>query len=58
MTLKVTHFVTKDHPMMKKPAMGADASVVIKRSEFNAGKYVPAVGDDVTITISLEAIKQ
>lgn len=57
-TLKVTHFVTKDHPMMKKPAMGADASVVIKRSEFNAGKYVPAVGDDVTITISLEAIKQ
>ncbi len=57
-TLKVTNFVAKDHPMMKKPALGADASVVIKRSEFNAGKYVPAVGDDVTITISLEAIKQ
>lgn len=57
-TLKVTNFVAKDHPMLKKAALGADATVVIKRTEFNAGKYVPAVGDDVTITISLEAIKQ
>ena len=56
-TLKVTNFVAKDHPMLKKAALGADATVVIKRTEFNAGKYVPAVGDDVTITISLEAIK-
>ena len=56
-TLKVTNFVAKDHPMMKRPALGADASTVIKRTEFNAGKYAPAVGDDVTITISLEAIK-
>ncbi len=57
-TLKVSNFVAKDHPMMKKPALGADATTVIKRTEFNAGKYAPAVGDDVTITISLEAIKQ
>ena len=56
-TLKVTHFVTKPHPMLKKDAIGADASVVIKRSEFNAGKYAPNVGDDVTITVSLEAVK-
>ncbi len=56
-TLKVTHFVTTAHPMLKKPAIGADASTVIKRSEFNAGKYAPNVGDEVTITLSLEAIK-
>jgi len=56
-TLKVTHFVTMDHPMLKKPAVGADASTVIKRSEFNAGKFAPNVGDEVTITLSLEAIK-
>jgi polyisoprenoid-binding protein YceI len=56
-TLKVTHFVSMDHPMLKKPALGADASVVIKRTDFNAGKYAPYVGDDVTITLSLEAIK-
>jgi polyisoprenoid-binding protein YceI len=56
-TLKVTHFVNMDHPMLKKPAIGADATVVIKRTEFNAGKYAPYVGDDVTITLSVEAIK-
>ena len=56
-TLEVNHFVNMLHPMAKKQALGADASVVIKRSEFNAGKYAPFVGDDVTITVSLEAIK-
>ena len=56
-TLKVTNYVAMPHPMLKKDAIGADASVVVKRSEFNAGKYAPHVGDDVTITISLEAIK-
>lgn len=55
-TLKVTHFVNTEHPMMKKDAIGADANVVIKRTEFNAGKYAPYVGDDVTITLSLEAL--
>jgi len=54
-TLKVGNFVAQPHPMNKKEAIGADASVVIKRTEFNAGKYAPYVGDDVTITISLEA---
>ncbi len=56
-TLKVTHFVSTAHPMMKKPAIGANASTVIKRTEFNAGKYAPNVGDDVTITLSVEAVK-
>ena len=57
-TLQVTHFANMPHPMMKKDAIGANASTVIKRSEFNAGKYAPGVGDEVTITVSLEAIKQ
>ena len=57
-TLKVTHFTNMEHPMMKKNAIGADATVTIKRSEFNAGKYAPLVGDDVTITVSLEALQQ
>lgn len=56
-TLKLTHFVAKPHPMLKKDAIGADATTVVKRSEFNMGKYVPYVGDNVTITISLEAVK-
>jgi polyisoprenoid-binding protein YceI len=56
-TLTVNHFATMPHPMLKKDAIGANASAVIKRSEFNAGKYAPNVGDEVTITVSLEAIK-
>ncbi|MBK6592080.1 MAG: YceI family protein [Burkholderiales bacterium] len=57
-TLKVTNYVNMAHPMLKNDAIGADATAVIKRTEFNAGKYAPSVGDDVTITVSLEAIKQ
>ena len=56
-SLKVTHFVSTAHPMLKKPAIGANASTVIKRSEFNAGKFAPNVGDEVTITLAVEAIK-
>jgi polyisoprenoid-binding protein YceI len=57
-TLKVSNYVNMPHPMLKKDAIGADASAVIKRSEFNAGKYAPNVGDDVTISVALEAVKQ
>ena len=56
-TLKVNSFVSTVHPMNKKEAVGADASVTIKRSDFGAGKYAPAVSDDVVITVSVEAFK-
>jgi len=55
-TLTVTRFLAMPHPMMKKPAIGADAFTTIKRSEFNAGKFAPYVGDEVRIDIALEAI--
>ena len=57
-TLTVTSFKAMPHPMLKKDAIGANATAVIKRSEFNAGKYAPNVGDDVTLDIAIEAIKQ
>ena len=57
-TLTVTSFQAMPHPMMKKPAIGANAFTVIKRSEFNAGKYAPYVGDEVRIDIAIEAIAQ
>lgn len=57
-TLIVSGFTRKPHPMMKKDAIGANASAVIKRSEFNAGKHVPYVGDEVTLSIAVEAIAQ
>ena len=57
-TLAVSSFQRMEHPMMKKDAIGANASAIIKRSEFNAGKYAPYVGDDVTLTIAVEAIQK
>jgi len=55
-TLTVTEFKATAHPMLKKPALGANATTTIKRTEFNAGKYAPYVGDDVRIDIAIEAI--
>lgn len=57
-TLTVTSFFHGPHPMLKKEAIGANASAVIKRSDFNAGKNAPAVGDEVTLDIALEAVVQ
>jgi polyisoprenoid-binding protein YceI len=53
-TLTVTDFKSGQN-MMKKDAIGADASAKISRSAFNMAKYVPNVGDDVTLSIALEA---
>ncbi len=57
-TLTVTSFQAMPHPMQKRDAIGANAYTTIKRSEFNAGKYAPNVGDEVRIDIAIEAIKQ
>lgn len=57
-TLSVTSFLAMPHPMVKKPAIGANAFTTIKRSEFGAGKFAPYVGDEVRIDIALEAIAQ
>ena len=57
-TLKVNHFATMPHPMFKKDAIGANATTKISRTEFNAGKYAPNVGDEVTIDLAVEAIKE
>jgi len=57
-TLTLTSFQAMPHPMLKKNAIGANAFTVVKRSEFNAGKYAPYVGDEVRIDIAVEAIAQ
>lgn len=57
-TLTVTSFFNGPHPMMKKDAIGANATAVISRTEFNAGKFAPGVSDEVTLDISVEAIAQ
>jgi polyisoprenoid-binding protein YceI len=57
-TLTVTSFHAMPHPMMKKDAIGANATTKVKRTDFNMGKNAPYVGDEVTIDIALEAVKQ
>jgi polyisoprenoid-binding protein YceI len=53
--LAITSFKHAQNPMTHTDAIGAMASGIIKRSDFNAGQFVPMVGDEVTLTISLEA---
>ncbi|MFI4868247.1 MAG: YceI family protein [Steroidobacterales bacterium] len=53
-TLTVTSF-KHGMNMMKKDAIGADATATVKRSDFNMSKAVPLVGDEVTLEIVIEA---
>lgn len=57
-TLTVTSFMCMPHPILKKDACGANATVVVKRSDFNMAKHVPYVSDEVIITLPVEAVKQ
>lgn len=57
-TLTVTSFKAMPHPIRKKDAIGANAVAQIKRSDFNMGKYAPNVSDEVTLSISMEAVKE
>lgn len=57
-TLEVTHFKCMPHPMLKAPACGGNATTKVKRSEFNMGKGVPFVGDEVTLTLAIEAVME
>ena len=57
-TLTITSFQAMPHPMQKKDAIGANAFTVVKRTDFDMGKYAPYVGDEVRIDIAVEAIKE
>ncbi len=54
-TLHATLNKIGEQPMLKKPAVGFDATATLKRSEFKLDQYVPQVADEVTLTISTEA---
>jgi polyisoprenoid-binding protein YceI len=55
LTLKIDSFACKQHPLYKVPACGANASAVIKRTDWGIGKLPPAiVGDEVTLKIQIE----
>ncbi len=45
------------NPMIKKKQCGADLTTTIKRSDFGMKYALPALGDDVTLRIPVESIK-
>jgi polyisoprenoid-binding protein YceI len=57
-TLNIESFLLKPNPIFKKDVLGANATASIKRTNFNMGKYTPAISDDITLDIALEAVKQ
>ncbi len=48
---------TGTHPMAGKAWAGFDATTTLLRSDFNLGAFAPAVGDEVKVQISIEAMK-
>src|SRR5690606_31824344 len=53
--LDVTFNKAADHPMLKAPAIGFDATATILRSEFGEGAYMPNDGAEVTLRITTDA---
>ena len=56
-TLKVERWVCKDNPMNKKPMCGGNASATLKRTDWGMKYGVPAIGDDVRLSFSVEGYK-
>jgi polyisoprenoid-binding protein YceI len=53
-TFDVTLNFDGAHPMSKKPTVAFSAKATVKRTDFDLGKYAPAVSDDVLIEIETE----
>ncbi len=57
-TLDVTYNKSGNHPYTKNMLAGFTATGTLKRSDFGMIKYLPDVGDEVSITIEVEGIRQ
>lgn len=56
-TLNVTHFKCSAYTAFQGDTCIANASVTIKRSEFNMGKYMFLAGNDVSLNLVIGAVK-
>jgi len=57
LTLKLSGFNCIAHPLNKKTVCGGTATATIKRSEFGLTRQLPGIGDEVSLTIPVEAFK-
>lgn len=46
------------HPLNRKDTCGAEASATLRRSDFGMKTFVPAIGDEITLRIQVEAWKE
>ena len=57
LSLTIARLKCGPHPFVKTEVCGAEVTGTLKRSEFGMKTYVPAVGDEVTLRIQVEALK-
>jgi polyisoprenoid-binding protein YceI len=57
-TLHVKFLGAGPNPMTHAVTAGFDATGTIKRSDFGVTKYLPLVGDDVTLIISAPLVRK
>jgi len=57
-TLAATINKAANHPMRNVPTVGLSASAKLMRSDWGLGAYVPAVSDEVELSIEVELLSQ
>lgn len=55
--LEIVYLSCRQHPLLNIPSCGADATAVIKRSEFGLDAFIGNDSDEVRVDISVEALK-
>ncbi|MBI5890735.1 MAG: polyisoprenoid-binding protein [Nitrosomonadales bacterium] len=55
LALRVNNFKCAPHPMLRKMHCGANIAATIKRSQYGMSKYIPMIGDEVTLISPIEA---
>jgi polyisoprenoid-binding protein YceI len=56
-TLTANLFLCAPHPVTKKPQCGGDFQATVRRSDFGMKYAIPVLGDEVTLHIPVESIK-
>lgn len=56
--LSIDKINCKPHPFNKKSVCGFNATGMIKRSDFGIKYGLPAIGDDISLNIGVEAVKK
>lgn len=56
--LTVTQFQCQFYPALKAETCSANATVTVKRSDFNMGKYALLASNKVTLNLAIQAVKE